>query len=176
MTDIIPSLEPIQAYLKSCDHYDHKTIEGEVSLREFLAGMLSYYPSWIKTLYAIRWVFVRLLGMKQEGIPEALGLQPDDILFEPGGDATIFTVECAQEGQFWMAGASEQHLSAYLVVAVEPLSNSASRFHVGTIVHYNNWAGPIYFNVIRPFHHVVVRAMMQAGAAYRSSQEGLHYA
>jgi hypothetical protein len=38
------------------------------------------------------------------------------------------------------------------------------RFHVVTIVHYNNLAGPVYFNVIRPFHHLVVKQMARRGA------------
>jgi uncharacterized protein DUF2867 len=34
---------------------------------------------------------------------------------------------------------------------------------VVTNVHYHNWAGPVYLQVIRPFHHVVVTRMAQAG-------------
>ncbi|MGE6761631.1 DUF2867 domain-containing protein [Corallococcus interemptor] len=30
--------------------------------------------------------------------------------------------------------------------------------------HYRNWAGPVYFNVIRPFHHLVVARMARHGA------------
>jgi len=28
-------------------------------------------------------------------------------------------------------------------------------------VHYRSWAGPVYFNTIRPFHHIVVGSMMK---------------
>ncbi len=164
MTDYIRKLDAVQDYLRECDHFDCKTIEGQVTLREFIAAMLSYYPAWIKSLYAIRWGFVRLLGMKQEGMPDAApNLQPEDISFVAGNDATFFKVERAEEGRFWVASAEDKHLIAYIIVAVEPLTVTENRFHVATIVRYNNWAGPVYFNVIRPFHHVVVRAMMRAG-------------
>jgi len=43
------------------------------------------------------------------------------------------------------------------------LADGRKRFHIGTAVHYHNWAGPVYFNVIRPFHHIVVSQMMKAG-------------
>jgi hypothetical protein len=148
---------------QSADHFDAKTIEGEASLRQFIAGMLSYYPAWIKALYGVRLVFVRFLGMKQENLPTTPNLRPEDIPFEAGKWATFFQVEAAQEENFWIASASDKHLSAYIVVAAESLQNQETRFHVGTIVHYHNWAGPIYFNVIRPFHHLVVSSMMQAG-------------
>jgi hypothetical protein len=51
-------------------------------------------------------------------------------------------------------------------VVVEPLT-MGNRFLVVTIVHYRHWTGPVYFNVIRPFHHIVVWQMMKAGARYQ---------
>jgi hypothetical protein len=150
---------------QNADHFDAKTIEGEAELREFLAGMFSYYPAWIKALYGIRWGFVRLLGMKQENFSKTPQLRPEDIPFEAGKWATFFKVEAAEEEKFWIASATDKHLSAYIVVAAEDLKAEKRRFHVGTIVHYHNWAGPVYFNVIRPFHHIVVSSMMRAGIA-----------
>jgi hypothetical protein len=150
---------------RRADHFDAKTIEGEANLREFLAGMLSYSPIWVKALYGIRWGFVRLLGMKQESIPKAPALRPEDIPFEAGKWATFFQVEAAEEEKFWIASATDKHLSAYLLVAAERLNPKQQRFHVGTIVHYHHWTGPVYFNVIRPFHHLVVSSMMRAGIA-----------
>lgn len=176
MTDYVRSLDVVRDYLTGCDHYDSKTIDSDVTLREFLAGMLSYYPAWIKLLYGIRWGFVRVLGMKQENLPTTPRLAPEDIHFEPGADATIFTVKQGVEDHYWLAGATEKHLSAYLMVAVEPLDGRQNRFHVATIVHYHHWTGPVYFNVIRPFHHLVVGAMMRAGAANTTHGQAVRYA
>ena len=124
---------------------------------------------WIKNLYRIRWGFVRLLGMKQEGIPQSshMRMQPSDVPMRAGEDATFFTVEMAEDGRFWIASTTESHLTAYLGVVVEPLAQG-NRFHVLTIVHYHNWTGPVYFNVIRPFHHIVVGKMAQAGVANKN--------
>ena len=159
----VPELTPL---LEGANHVDIKVVEGDMSMREFIAGMFSYYPSWIKNLYRVRWGFVRLLGMKQEGIPQTshMRMRPEDVSLIPGEKATFFTVEMAEDGRFWVAGASESHLDAYLGVVVEPLAKG-NRFHVITIVHYNNWTGPVYFNVIRPFHHLVVSKMAKAGVA-----------
>ncbi len=150
--------------MQDADHIDVKAVEGDCSMREFIAGMFSYYPNWIKNLYRVRWGFVRLLGMKQEGIPQSshMRMRPEDVSLTPGEKVTFFTVEMAEDGRFWVAGASESHLDAYLGVVVESLTKG-NRFYVITIVHYNNWAGPIYFNVIRPFHHLVVSKMAKAG-------------
>lgn len=162
----VPELSPL---LKSADHVDVKVVEGAVSLNEFVAGMFSYYPGWMKTLYRIRWGFVRLLGMKQTGIPQNVTMRPTDLPQTAGEKAAFFTVELAEENRYWVASAAESHLTAYIGVIAEAVG-SHQRFYVITIVHYHRWTGPVYFNVIRPFHHLVVNQMAQAGTTLYAPQ------
>jgi hypothetical protein len=56
----------------------------------------------------------------------------------------------------------DKHLSAYFGVVNEKLDREHSRFHVFTTVRYLHWTGPVYFNLIRPFHHLVVSRMMKS--------------
>ena len=58
---------------------------------------------------------------------------------------------------------TDTHLTAALVVVAHPLNFGRRRFEVITVVHYHRWTGPVYFNVIRPFHHLVVGSMIHAG-------------
>ena len=155
-------LPQLRKLVAEADHMDVKVVTGNVSLLQFVAGMFSYYPVWLKNLYRIRWGFVRLLGMKQKGIPAAVTMRPEDVPMTPGEKATFFTVKLAEAERYWVAEAAESHLTAYLGVVMEPLP-AGNRFHVLTIVHYHKWTGPVYFNVIRPFHHLVVRKMAKAG-------------
>jgi hypothetical protein len=55
-------------------------------------------------------------------------------------------------------------LKAYFGIVAEPLANVINRYYIVTIVHYLHWTGPVYFNLIRPFHHLVVARMARAGA------------
>lgn len=152
-----------QSYLQNADHFDEKVIEGEVDLRTFIANTFHYHPAWLQFLYHVRGVFVRFLGMKQAGIPQASLPDPQAVSFVPNSRYSFFTVEQAEENHYWFASASDKHLRAYLLIAVEPLGEKNNRFYVGTVVHYQHWTGILYFNVIRPFHHLVVQQMMQAG-------------
>jgi hypothetical protein len=156
----------ITALLKGADHVDVKIVEGHASLREFIAAMLSYYPWWIVSLYYVRAVFVRLLGMRQPGRPDELPrLKPEDISMTAGEHAAFFIVHLAREEEYWIAETPEdKHLQAHFGIVVEPVNHNLNRFHVVTIVHYKHWTGPVYFNTIRPFHHLVVRRMARAGA------------
>ena len=92
--------------------------------------------------------------------------------FEPGASAAFFKVVKAEEGRHWFAAASESHLTAHLGVILEP-RGPASRLHIITLVHYNRWTGPVYFNVIRPFHHLVVGSMLRAGASQAQNQRSV---
>lgn len=161
------SLENAQPYFKDSDYVDIKSIEGDVTFREFLAGALSYYPFWIKFLYGVRAIFVRFLGMKQPRYPGGVPhITPEEISFEAGANGTIFTVKEGVENHYWIAAATDKHLTADIIIAREALANGKSRFHVCTVVHYHNWAGPVYFTFVRPFHHIVAWRMLKAGVNY----------
>lgn len=161
--EVIAAIPELTAILAGADHVDIKTVEGEIGLREFIAGMLSHQPGWVTALYHVRKVFVRLLGMRQPGVPTAPRMQPAEVPFTVGAPAAFFTVRAAAEERYWFAGIDERHLGAHLGVVVEPVGGGRRRFHVVTVVHYRNWAGPVYFNIIRPFHHLVVRGMARRG-------------
>ena len=150
--------------IQQADHIDVKEILTAVPMRSFIVGLFSYMPWWLKLLYGLRWAFVRLLGMKQEGLPEAITLSPETVSFNPGEQVAFFRVERAQEGRYWVADAADKHLIAYLGLVAEPVGEEMTRYHLVTIVNYQHWTGPVYFNVIRPFHHLVVAAMMRAAA------------
>ncbi|MBW2433593.1 MAG: DUF2867 domain-containing protein [Deltaproteobacteria bacterium] len=158
----IPEIRPL---FERSDYVDIKTVEGCTPLRRFIAAMLSHYPWWVVLLYRIRTVLVKILGLVEHEAPEVLpNLQAEDVSFVAGDTVTFFTVRLANEDQYWVGETPEdKHLKAYFGVVVEPVADNHGRFHVITIVHYKHWTGPVYFNLIRPFHHLVVSRMVRAG-------------
>ena len=158
------NLDDIVPFMRGADYVDTKSVISDVSLREFVAAMLNHQPGWIKFLYWIRARFVRLLGLRQTGMPRPVSLRPETVPMKIGSKASFFTVCLAVENRYWIAEVKDKHLSAALGVVVEPLESDIKRFHVVTTVHYHNWAGPVYFNIIRPFHHLVVVSMLRAGS------------
>jgi len=171
--DQIQKYKNLDVYFQNVDHSDIKTIEGEVSLRGFISGMLSYYPWWILFLYRIREIIVRLLGLVKHEKPDQLPvIRPDELAFEPGKNASFFMVREAEEENYWVAETPpDNHLKAYFGVVAERLTDTQTRFHVFTSVRYINWTGTVYFNLIRPFHHLVVSRMMKAGITPKSTPQ-----
>ncbi len=156
--ETIPELADL---MTDIDHVDSKCGEGKMSMRAFIAAALSYMPGWMRFLYRVRALFVRLLGMRQDAVPDDTSVSPEEVSLTPGEAAAFFTVVMAKDEHYWVAEATDKHLSGYLGVAIEPLDNGRRRFHVFTVVKYHHWTGPVYFNVIRPFHHIVVWAMIR---------------
>jgi len=149
----------LAAFLARADHVDVHRVRTERPLRSFIAATFAYQPRWITFLYAVRKRLVGLIGLQQEGMPEPTRWRPEDVPMQPGVPASFFTVQAAREDQLWIAAAEERHLRATLAIFRE-----ASGYALVTIVHYRHWTGRLYFNLIRPFHHLVVMAMARAGA------------
>jgi hypothetical protein len=163
MNTYLQSRPEVTQFTDNADVIDIKKVETHLSLREFAVGFLGYQPGWITFLYRVRQIVVPLLGLKQTGMPHPVTLSPDQLPTKPGQYFGFFKVESAEENQHWFASANDAHLRAYLGIVQESLKGPTHRFYVVTAVHHQNWAGPIYYNLIRPFHHLVVYAMIRAG-------------
>jgi hypothetical protein len=160
-------------FIDQSDFVDIKAFEGCVSLRQFIASMLSYYPPWLLFLYRLRKHLAAILGLAHHPEPEKLpNLHPPDVSFTAGTNVTFFKVRRAKEDKYWISETpQDKHLKAYFGVATEPTSDSINRFYVVTTVYYKHWTGPVYFNFIRPFHHFVVFQMARAGLKRGHDQE-----
>lgn len=146
--------------LATADHMDALSTEAQPNLDEFILGMFAYQPPWLTFLYKIRVVLLGLLGHKTQ-MPQQKRLT--QLPKQPGEKATFFTVEDAHS-TFWMANASEDHLTARIAVIQQAGKKQRFQYRVVTVVHFHNWVGRIYFAIIQPFHFLVVRAMMRHGA------------
>lgn len=147
----------IQRLTAGADHVDVKSADSDVPLREFVARMLNWHPAWLTALWVARAGLAKLLGLKHPH--GSAHPRPEDIPFAAGAKIGFWQVVAAEEDRFIVLSASDTHLAGYLALVAEP-----GRRHAITIVRYRNRVGPLYFAIIRPFHHLVVRSMVNAGA------------
>jgi hypothetical protein len=143
------------------DHVDVRSLDGTVSLKTFTAGVLSYRPGWMSALWHVRVCLLRLLGQGEREIPDRERFTEQTLPVEAGEHAGFFEIVASDGETYWVAEGRESHLTAVLAVSMEHLQNGMRRFHLITVVWYLNRAGWIYFNLIRPFHHLVVWCAMR---------------
>src|SRR5438552_16848788 len=137
----VEQVPAVASVLEGADHAHVKTVEGEPSLREFLAGMSTFMPAWVRFLFRARVVLVWALRLDERAIPEPRPLRPEQVPMQPGEQAFIFTVRQAEEDRYWLADVEDRNLSSSLGVVVEPLGGG-NRFPVVTAVNCQDGAGP----------------------------------
>ncbi|MFI5587750.1 DUF2867 domain-containing protein [Amycolatopsis sp. NPDC051758] len=150
-----------EPFADGADYVEFKEISSENSLREFVAGLFGWSPVWVKALFGVRYVLAKALRLDTAAVPRSGRLRPEDVGFEAGDRVAFFTVRAGDPERYLVAGVDDSHLSGYLTVEALP----GARFRLGTIVHFHNRVGPAYFALIKPFHHLVIRGMLKAGAA-----------
>jgi hypothetical protein len=155
-------LPEIEDLLPTVDVVDVKTARGEVTLREFTAGALGHGPLWIKALFAVRMIVAQVLRLDTTGIPDSRRLRPDTVSFTPGNPASFFTVVRGEEDHYLLLNVTDNHLIGWLAIITDN-AQPESEFKVVTLVKYLRPAGRFYYNLIRPFHHLVLLSMCTAG-------------
>jgi hypothetical protein len=158
----VASLPEIAALAEGADHVDVKTVACDKELGRFTADLLSYRPGWMRALFRLRGVLAGLFGLRRES--GGRGERLSEVSFTPGAKAAFFTVTAAVKGRYWIAEASDRHLTAYVAVCAGSGEAGESLRHVATIVRYRHWTGPVYFTIILPFHHLIVAAMARHAA------------
>jgi hypothetical protein len=163
--DHLSRIGEIRSLLENADYVGLKIIDASQTLESFLISMFSYRPQLIRWLYRLRAPLVRLLGFKQDAMPEMDEWLPDYFPMFPCESVWFFTVRYVQEGHYWIAGCPrDRHLDADLAVVAEPLADEKRRFYVLTVVRYKHWTGPVYFNMIRLFNLLLVNRMTRFAA------------
>ncbi|MGE4422306.1 MAG: DUF2867 domain-containing protein [Pseudodesulfovibrio sp.] len=158
----IERLPGMAGLLAGADHVDVHAMDGTGTVLDLAAGILSYRPAWMAFLWRVRVRLLAVLGQRGHRVPDKARLTADTLPRTSGDKAGFFTVVRSDGETYWIAEGVEAHLEAAVAVCGTPLVDGRTRFHVVTVVRYHNLAGRVYFNVIRPFHHLVVHAGMRS--------------
>ncbi|CCO24851.1 DUF2867 domain-containing protein [Maridesulfovibrio hydrothermalis] len=155
---VVQSIDSLKKLMKDADYMDSKSFTGDCTLIHFLDRMLRYEPVWLRWLYIVRSVLAKLMRLEHDEVGHAKA-KVNKFDFTPGGKVDFFTSLDFKADEYWVGEAEDKHLSGYVGVVAEVRPSGRTEFHLFTIVHYRNWTGPVYFNLIRPFHHLIVYFM-----------------
>lgn len=153
----------LERLIHDADYVEEKEIVANTNLADFLQGLLSFSPPWLKFLYRVRVGFLALFG-HQTGTPDFASGRSIRVPLRTGESFGMFQVEDSADNAHWIGVATEAHLSARIAVLRTPSSHDSSTYRVITVVHLHNPVGRIYFTTILPFHHLVVNAMMRSAS------------
>ena len=144
----------------SSDWIDIEFVIGNAGLEDVVARSLSYIPFWLRLLYLVRVPIALLMGLRTAAVPGKKRIVPDELPVEPGESIGVLEVEHVEPGTIWAGVIRDRHLDARLVMVRDDLGSGISRFSLGTFVEFHGRPGRIYLFLIKPFHHLVVRAIL----------------
>jgi hypothetical protein len=140
--------------LRRIDYADTFSINCPVgtTARDILLGFFSATPLAVRILMAIRNWFVSLFGLKATRTISP----PDASLLQSGQRIGLFEISSLTPTSA-ILGADDAHLNFRVLLNVAGALVSCT-----TQVQFNNAAGRIYFLFVKPFHRLIVPAMLKA--------------
>lgn len=146
------------------DSYQGKFYDAEnsIGLGDIGKAFFASAPGWTKFLFALRNKIVPIFGLK---VPDT-GKSPEEIAenfsFEPNESMGLFKVFARTEKEVIM-GEDDQHLNfrISLLKEADPTEKAMKNLTISTTVEFNNRLGKLYFLPVKPFHKLIVAAMLK---------------
>jgi Protein of unknown function (DUF2867) len=108
-------------------------------------------PSWISALLRLRTIMVKPFRLKPGADPAREKAGADNIGIFPILD---------RKPQRLVLGMNDQHLDFRLLIEVENLADGRQSVTASTVVKTHNQLGRIYLGCVKPFHRIIVPAML----------------
>ncbi len=144
--------------LPRVDYLDAYAVEvpPAIGARAFAEGVFASAPPWVAALMAIRHAVVAPLGLvaTRRSIGRAARLAN-----RTGDRLGVFPV-LAEAPEEILLGLDDKHLDFRVSVRIVE-DSGRRRGVVSTFVRLHNALGRAYFGVVKPFHRIVVPAMMR---------------
>ncbi len=126
--------------------------DRDLDARSAAERMMARQPRWAMALTALRNLLVAPLGLKTSGRADA----PRDMI-------GIFPVVSETPDRL-IAGFNDRHLDFRVVVDVSA-PGGVGQVTATTVVKTHNWFGRSYLAIIKPFHRLIVAALLRQVAA-----------
>lgn len=155
----LPEDSLITKDLSEVDYFDSYMINKQITYTiEEIAEKIFTLPKWVKGLLKIRYyLLVKPFGLKTGIKKEYNSFHQDEHSIRNNfGDVSVLS---KNENEI-VLGNDDKHLN-YRVSVLKIKTTNSHEIYLSTVVHFNNNLGKIYFSVIKPFHKVFVKLMLE---------------
>lgn len=151
---------------KDFDYVD--SFEGElkygsqnIDITEIGKAFFTSGPKWGKKMFAFRNKVVRLLGLKTGSETEKQQMEKN-FKCEVGEHMGIFRVFDKTDHEI-IIGEDDKHLDFRVSLLLDENKEhfDEKSLTISTTVKFHNWLGILYFLPVRPFHKLIVPAMLR---------------
>ncbi|WP_299218526.1 DUF2867 domain-containing protein [uncultured Aquimarina sp.] len=155
--------------LLSKDNYDYSDSfkaeftdkEDTIDIITITKAFFSASPGWIGKLFVLRNKIVSIFGLKTGDKIKAGEEVLDNFKADIGEQVGIFKVFERTENEI-ILGEDDTHLNFRVSLLLDPKLDDKKDFSISTTVNFNNWFGKLYFLPVKPFHKLIVPAMLKS--------------
>lgn len=140
--------------------------ENQINIETIVRDFSKPLPGWIEMLMSLRDRIVSLVGLKTSE-KERQAPRPDHYTFNKVDKVGFFNVYSYSTREV-ILGEDDKHLNLRVSLLLENVDSDSirKRVTISTVVIYNNWMGRFYFFFVKPFHCLIVPAMMKKDHQY----------
>lgn len=132
-----------------------------VEIDDLFKAFFRSSPRWVSSLLSLRNALVRMLGLKAPAGGREEMLRSLEV--EAGRAVGLFRIFGKTQREV-LAGEDDRHLDFRVSFFLETASvpDGPQTFVLATVVRFHNLPGRLYFAVVKPFHRLIVPAMMRS--------------
>jgi hypothetical protein len=136
--------------------------ENKLTSLDISKAFLSSSPQWVGKLFRLRNKIAGLFGLKTAGDINERQKTLYKFKCEPGEQVGLFKVFGKTDNEV-VLGEDDKHLDFRVSLLLEKSKDNKveKRLTISTTVVFNNWFGRVYFLPVRPFHRIIVPAMLK---------------
>jgi hypothetical protein len=157
----IPAESKVLQSLKKIDFgdaYQASLSNANMRVHEAYAALFGFHSWWVRTLFAIRNIAARALGL-QHAAPGHFQIPLDKGAYRVGQRVGMFVVHSIEPNEL-IVGANDKHLDVRISF-FKSSSNEAATITVSTVVEIHNNVGRIYMLFVGPVHRLLAPSGMQ---------------
>jgi Protein of unknown function (DUF2867) len=161
----IPSSSSIMNVLKQVhfsDAYEASIGRCNLDAQGAYAAIFGPKPGWISMLLKARGLFANLAGLKHPVITDVGAIAPGEGRrpYAIGDRVGLFAVQSITAKEL-ILGVDDKHLN-FRVSVLRSRKDDTEKVTITTVVELNNGLGRAYLFVIKPFHKLIVRSILQS--------------
>ncbi|PRB87178.1 hypothetical protein CQ022_05290 [Chryseobacterium culicis] len=143
------------------DSFEGELMNKELDITTVGKAFFTSSPKWGKKMFAFRNKLVGLFGLKT-GTETENNLTEKGFTCEVGERLGLFQVLDKTHNEI-VLGEDDRHLNFRISLLIDKTSKEGNQnsFTISTTVKFHNWWGVLYFLPVRPFHKLMVPAMLK---------------
>jgi hypothetical protein len=159
----IPAASRIHGALKQVhfsDAYEAVMSRPSIDAQGAYAAVFGHRPSWIMALLQVRGLFAKITDLKHPPITDVGPIEPgpERRPYAVGERVGLFTVQGITAKEL-ILGLDDKHLN-FRVSVLRSKQNGVDKVTVSTVVELHNSLGRAYLFVVKPFHKLIVRSIL----------------